>query len=99
MKNAELIKFILNAGADINAKTNEGETALHLGIIRKLKLNNKSYFNFQATFYRNMKIVKLLLNYSADITVKNSQGATVLHYGIILNILIFILIFERTFFF
>ena len=36
-----MINNLLSAGADVNAKTNEGETALHLGIIRKLKLKNK----------------------------------------------------------
>jgi ankyrin repeat protein len=56
----EAIKICMEAGLDINATTNTGETALHAAISGRASL----------------PIVKFLVENGADLTAKNKQGRT-----------------------
>ena len=61
-KNPEIIKILINAGADVNAKANEGITAL-LGA---------------ASFSKDPEIIKTLVNAGADVNAKTNDGMTAL---------------------
>jgi ankyrin repeat protein len=90
----EGVKSYLERGADINAKTNNGCTALmfaiggdYLGIAKFLldsgaDVNAKDIDGWTALMYASwfgyVDIAKLLLNYGADINAKNVNGYTAL---------------------
>ena len=92
--NDEIVKLLLNAGADIDKQNNNGNTALILAsldnyveIVELLlnagadidKQNNKGNTAlFYASKDNNIEIVKLLLNADADIDKQNNNGDTAL---------------------
>jgi nucleotide-binding universal stress UspA family protein len=66
----EAVKLLLEAGANVNAKNDFGQTALH----RPLDIRNSDYK------YRLSKdTVELLLNKEADVNLKDKDGRTPLH--------------------
>ena len=67
----ELVKALLDAGADINARDNEGNTPLHFAVKR---INREK---FPTRDYEG--IVRLLLEKKADVHIANVAGATPLH--------------------
>ncbi|KAI9893551.1 MAG: hypothetical protein M1814_006347 [Vezdaea aestivalis] len=91
----EIVKLLLENGADIHAKGNYGETALHEAASRgheaiiKLLLENgadihaKSDYGetalHKATSRGHEAIIKLLLENGADIHAKSDYGETALH--------------------
>jgi ankyrin repeat protein len=90
----ETIKFLLDAGADINATDRYGKGALWKALFRsdnrnaKLLINAGPDINIQehqdwtclmfASWSGNEDCLKLLLEKGADTTLKNSSGATAL---------------------
>ena len=58
--NPDIIRLLVNAGVDIDALDDFGDTALHLTASRE----------------DNTEIVRLLLELGADLKIKNKQGMT-----------------------
>lgn len=63
--NPEVVKTLINAGSDINAKDKYGDTALIRAVL----------------FNRNSEVVKTLINAGADINAKNNEGKTALDFA------------------
>ena len=72
--NIELIKFLIDEGADVNAKITEkdpmrqGMTPLHLAVCKK-----------------NIEVTKYLISQGADIHAQARYGVTPLHYAVRFN--------------
>jgi ankyrin repeat protein len=72
VKNNEInfIRFLIEAGADVNAKDNNGNTPLNMFPVSNIDGNNiGNYFD----------ILVLLISKGADINNKNRFGKTILH--------------------
>ncbi|CAM81181.1 ankyrin repeat protein with 2 ankyrin repeats [Orientia tsutsugamushi str. Boryong] len=71
-KNLHIAKILLNNGANVNAKNNDGHTALHL-VVDRIQV----YYEFFEKYptYCNDHIA-LLLKYNADVNIENNQGNT-----------------------
>jgi ankyrin repeat protein len=67
----DLVRALIDAGADINAKDNEGNTPLHFAVKR---INREK---FATRDYEG--IIRLLLEKKADVHIVNVGGATPLH--------------------
>jgi hypothetical protein len=67
----EIVAALIDAGAEINVKDNEGNTPLHFAVKR---INREK---FPTRDYEG--IIRLLLDKKADIHIVNSGGATPLH--------------------
>lgn len=73
----EMLKLLLDHKADVNARTRQGETALHFAITR-----GGSGHNSKSKEARDAEIretVALLLAHGADINARDNQGDTPLH--------------------
>ena len=62
-RNLAVVRALLDAGAEVNAKTDRGMTSLH----------------FAAGRNENPKVVKLLLDAGAEVGAESTDGATPLH--------------------
>ena len=71
-KNKELIQFLLEQGAEVNAKNNHGQTSLHYTYATFDKVNYSHY-----TY--NTEMTKFLMEHGADINTKDNRGDTPLH--------------------
>ena len=65
-KNAEIVKLLIDEGADVNIKNSQGQTALMMAA-------------FWHT--NNIDIVKMLLDNGADVNAKDNQDKTALDYA------------------
>lgn len=97
----EIVKILLQRGADVNAQDRLGMTALMmasrygLSEIIKILLDNKADVNIRdkqrktalihASFFNNPTSVRLLLNHKAKITDADKEGTTPLMEAIKLN--------------
>jgi hypothetical protein len=72
-KNSTLVKDFLDAGADVNAKDEEGYTALMMAI--------KDGPHGQLKYNELEKIVQLLVDKGADVNAKQKDGHTALYYA------------------
>ena len=71
--NITLVKNFLNAGADVNAKDEDGYTALMMAI--------KDGPHGQKKYTELEKIVQLLVDKGADVNAKQKNGHTALYYA------------------
>jgi Ankyrin repeats (3 copies)/Ankyrin repeat len=94
----DIVKALINAGADLNTRNIYGRTALHLaacGIkldIVKALINAGADLNAKeedgwtalhlAACYGNLDIVKALINAGADLNTQTSYGRTALHLAV-----------------
>lgn len=88
-----ITKFLLDNGADVNAKDNDGNTALQLArynltigkllLSRGANVNQKDYFGQTPLWWAVesfcLDYTKLLVDHGADISVEDLHGMTVLH--------------------
>jgi len=90
----DVVKLLIDKGADVNAKTNDGDTALmwaaisgEVDIVKMLlekgaDVNAKNNHGDTALIFAaaqgNVDIVKILLDAGADISAKNEHGETAL---------------------
>ena len=84
----DILKFLLEKGANINHTDNNGQTALHY-ICRYAKqwgsmkitnkLNGATVENEQSRFSQHTTIFNTLLEYGADVNLKTAYGYTPLH--------------------
>ncbi len=93
-----MVKELLNRGANIEEKDNDGYTPLISGIFLQLFNHFKwfIYFLFIASFNGHIEVVKELLNRGANIEEKDNYGNTPLIKGIFLN---YSIILNDSFFF
>jgi ankyrin repeat protein len=99
--NEELVKFLIDRGANVNIKNNYGETPLqisadknNLEIITQL-VSHDADVNIQDTsgltplddaiYHGQMETVKYLISNGAEINIKDTTGKTPLHYASIRN--------------
>ena len=66
LNDADIAKLLIDAGADVNTKDNNGETPLHKNLRSKVKNANASF-------------AKLLIDAGADVNAKDNDGKTPLH--------------------
>ena len=72
----EVVKLLLEAGADINVKNDRDQTALHV----PLDIRNSDYQKSRGGRYRLSKdTIKMLLDKGADVNLKDKDGRTPLH--------------------
>jgi ankyrin repeat protein len=85
----EVVKELLDSGANIEEKDNLGWTPLIWGIFLQLLNHFKLfiYFLFIASFNGHIKVVKELLERGANIEEKDNYGNTPLIWGIFLQLL------------
>ncbi len=83
----EVVKELLNRGANIEEKDKDGETPLIRGVFLQLfnQLKWFIYFLFLASALGHTEVVKELLNRGASIEEKDKDGWTPLIWGIFLN--------------
>ncbi len=93
----QIVKLLLDKGADLTAKDSDGCTALHLatdtGCVEVVKLlldkgagvTAKDRYGCTALHFASKKggveVVKLLLDKGADLTAKDWYGCTALHFA------------------
>jgi len=96
--NIEIVLLLLENGADVNAKNNNGETCLYYATkennieIVQLLLENGADINainnygktplIYSIWSNNKDIVELLIQKGADVNAKNNYGDTPLYYAI-----------------
>ena len=67
--NVEILKFLVDQGADVNAKSEDGRTPLHIA----------------ASYNPNVEILKYLVSQGADVNAKGGYDNTPLHYAAWMN--------------
>ncbi len=85
--NIEVVKELLDRGANIEEKNNNGETPLIKGVFLQFfnQLKWFIYFLFLASAFGHIEVVKELLNRGANIEEKDKNGETPLIRGVFLN--------------
>lgn len=84
----EIVKYLHERGADLNAINNEGYFPLYYG---NIKLNliifyfclYLCFFTTPAIIYCNFDLLAYLANHGADLNLKDNYGNTALHKGIL----------------
>ena len=92
--NLEIVRLLLEAGANVNARDTNGNTALaiavrngHVGVIQLLldhdadinaKNNNGNTVLIEESSFGHLETIKLLLENGVDINAKNKKGETAL---------------------
>lgn len=74
----EIVKFLINAGTDVNKKTNKGEATLCF--MRDAFLKGETPLH-RAAAYGNETIIKLLIEAGADRSAKDANGDSPISWG------------------
>ncbi|KAH9493191.1 hypothetical protein Btru_022174 [Bulinus truncatus] len=88
----ELLKHLLDSGADPNIGDNRGQTALHLAVREKCELNVLALLNYKADIHsketegnsclhlcvkeNNLPMLNMLIEHGADVNAENNVGDT-----------------------
>jgi len=75
----EVVRLLIEAGADVNARCDYGFTALMFvsGAKTETVMGAASF----GSKYRNLEVVKLLVEAGADVNTRNNKGRTALKFG------------------
>ena len=73
-EDAEGVRRLLDAGVDVNAVNNKGQTALHLHVQEVLRPTRK-----YVRAVRSPDVIDVLLEHGADVNAKSNAGNTALH--------------------
>lgn len=68
-----MVKFLVNAKADINSRNNDGDTALHNAVKKIYKIDNIDNLT---------EIVEFLINSNANVNAQNKKNKTPLHLAV-----------------
>jgi len=63
---AEVVKYLISKGADINSRSCDGRTPLHMAV----------------KYGGNLEVVEYLISYGADINARNAGGVTPFHIAV-----------------
>lgn len=74
----EIIKFLIESGADINKKNRDGNSAF-LIFFKSISVTESERLEIWQNGNIVIEILKLFLNNGADIHIKNNEGSTALH--------------------
>ena len=74
----KIVKLLINGGADVNKKTNKGETTLCF--MRDAFLKGETPLHRGAA-YGNETIIKLLIETGADLSAKDANGDSPISWG------------------
>ena len=93
----EIVKMLIDAGADVNAKNSYGNTPLDLAVryghadVVNLLIDAGADVNAKdldawtplhvASLYGNIKIIKVLIDFGADVDAKDKYGWTPAHWA------------------
>jgi serine/threonine-protein phosphatase 6 regulatory ankyrin repeat subunit A/serine/threonine-protein phosphatase 6 regulatory ankyrin repeat subunit B len=73
----ELVKYLVEHGADVNAKDEKNKTALHYATERR----DSVYFSPVTKQLPSLELVKYLVEHGADVNAKDEKNKTALHYA------------------
>ena len=74
-RNTELLDVLVNAGAEINARSNTNNTPL-LSVVRSL---NEGFYRHESDVSAVEATIEKLLQYGADASLRNTDGNTIFH--------------------
>ena len=80
-----MAKLLIDAGADIESKNDNGWTTLILGIFFNYAFHLNYFFSFIASEKGLIEVAKLLIDAGVDIETKDDDGQTPLFLGIFFN--------------
>ena len=76
----ESVEILLKAGADVNNRTDNGETALLAAVNMDLDNNYETCHSYEKSRHGCVKVVNMLIEAGADVNAKDKKGQTVLFF-------------------
>ena len=80
LRNVRIVKLLLSNGADIAARTSDGNTSLHYACFPQI---HSRHWNWAETYQKanTLKVAGLLLDHGADVNAVNFAGRAPLHFA------------------